>query len=139
MKRALDSGGGNQATLMPIVMGMARNGRVPVADLNRFIESLARSGVIPEQQVMSIQQSIQAVAQSRQTDSIVQQLNRPGQVNPNQFGGRPGPGFNGQPGFNNGRRGGPGGFNGGGGRRGPNGVFPPAQTPAPTVPPVVIR
>jgi len=136
MKRALDSGGGSQATLMPIVMGMARNGRVPVADLNRFVESLARANVLPEQQVMSIQQSIQAVAQSRQTDSIVQQLNRPGQGGPpNQFGRpQPGPGFNGGPGFNNGGRGGPrgGGFNGA--RPGPN-----SGPPAPTVPPVVVR
>lgn len=141
MKRALDSGGGTQASLMPIVMGMARNGRVPVADLNRFVESLARSGVIPEQQVASIQQSVQAVSQSRQTDGIVQQLNRPGQGGfPNQFGGRPAPGagFNGGPGFNNGGRVGQGGgFNGG--RRGPNAGAPLAPLPAPTVPPVVAR
>jgi len=116
MKKALDNGGGNQATLMPIVMAMARNGRVPVAELNRFVESLGRANIVPEQQIPSIEQSIQAVAQSRQTDGIVQQLNRPGQPVPGQFGGRPGPGggFNG--GFNN------------GGRRGPQGA------PAPPLP-----
>jgi hypothetical protein len=105
MKRALESEPATQAQLMPIIMAMARNGRVPVADLTRFIENLARAGVIPERQVFGISQSVQQVAQSRQTQGIVQQLNRP---QPGQFGqgGRGGPngGFGGRSGFG---RGGP--------------------------------
>jgi hypothetical protein len=132
VRRGLENGPATQAGLMPIIMGMARNGRTPVNDLTRFVESLARAGVIPFQQVEGINQSIISVAQSRQTDSIVQQLNRSGgpPVNVQGFG-------------QNGGRGGFGGRGGGAGlppvpggqqRRGPNGGFAaPAPLPAPPV------
>jgi hypothetical protein len=133
MKKQMESGAANQATLMPIVMAMARNGRVPIAELDRFVESLGRAGFLPEAQTPAIEQSIQAVAQSRATDGIIQQLNRPDGRNGPPFGpgGRaPGQGFNGGGGRNFGG-------GGGGGRRafaqpqagGPV-ILPPAPLPA---------
>jgi hypothetical protein len=129
VRRGLENGPATQAGLMPIIMGMARNGRTPVNDLTRFVESLARAGVIPFQQVEGINQSIVSVAQSRQTDSIVQQLNRQGgpPVNVQGFGSNGGRG-----GF--GGRGGAGVPPGQGGlRRGPNGGF---AAPGPALPPL---
>lgn len=110
MKKALESGPATQGQMMPLVMAMARNGRVPITELGRFVDSLARAGVIPVEQVASINQSVASVAQSRQTDTIVQQLGRQGAPGPGQ-GGRGG--FPGQ-GFGGGR--GQGGFGGGGGQ-----------------------
>jgi hypothetical protein len=78
MRKTLSAGSVTQGQLMPIIMGMARSGRLPPQQLTRFIDSLARAGVISPEQAPSLRQNINQVAQSRQTEAIVQQLNRPG-------------------------------------------------------------
>ena len=99
MRKTLGAGGVTQQQLLPIIMGMARSGRLQPTQLNRYLESLSRAGFIPPEQLIPLSQNIQQVAQSRQTEAIVQQLNRPG----------PGGGFGGAaPGFG-GRGGGRGG------------------------------
>lgn len=135
LKRSLEMGSASQGSLMPIIMGMARQGRVPAAQLTRFVESLSRQGIIPPEQVQGISMSIAQVSQSRQTDQIVQQLNRPGNFNNSSGQPLPNAGF---PQGRGGRGGGPG-FQQGG--PGPRGGFAAPAAPTPAKPPgaTVIR
>jgi hypothetical protein len=77
MRKTLSVGTVGQGQLIPIIMAMARSGRLPPQQLTGFLENLARAGLIPREQVASLSQNVTQVAQSRQTEAIVQQLNRP--------------------------------------------------------------
>jgi hypothetical protein len=94
MRKTLGAGSVTQSQLLPLLMGMARSGRVPPQQLTRFVESLSRAGFMPPEQVPSLSQNLRQVAQSRQTEAIMQQLNRPGGNAPGgRVGGRGGPQF----------------------------------------------